>query len=115
MENEVILLNNDDVLSTSVSLLMFQCTFKVSEYIMIILARLESENLFEEGLECQLLRPGDYWKKGKLKLRLEFSTGTSDYVSPTKLVETAVNSIPKPSTDSLLTPEEKPQNVGMWS
>ncbi|MEB3340286.1 KGK domain-containing protein, partial [Okeania sp.] len=79
METEVHLLENDDVLSGA-SLLMFQCTFKVSEYITMILTRLESENLFEEGLECQLLKPGSYWRKGKVKLRLEFYPGTSDNI-----------------------------------
>ncbi|MEM1173043.1 MAG: KGK domain-containing protein [Cyanobacteria bacterium P01_H01_bin.35] len=107
MESEVYLLNNDDVLSTGASLLMFQCTFKVSEYITMILTRLESENLFEEGLECQLLKPGSYWKKGKIKLRLEFLTGTSDTVSKKGLSKTIVSPIP----DS----EEILEEVGMWS
>lgn len=107
METEVNLLNNDDVLSTSSSILMFQCTFKVSEYITMILARLESENLFEDGLECQLLKPGYYWKKGKVKLRLEFLTETSDAVSKKGLSKTVVNYI----SDS----EEIVENVGMWS
>lgn len=115
MEAEVTLLNNDDVLSTSASFLMFQCTFKVSEYITMILARLESENLFESGLECQLLRPGNYWKKGQVKLRLEFYTETSDNVSTTGLSETAFRSIPQPSTCPKPTSEEKPQSLGMWS
>ncbi len=107
METEVHLLNNDDVLSTGASLLMFQCTFKVSEYITMILTRLESENLFEDGLECQLLKPGSYWKKGKVKFRLEFYTETSDAISTKGLSKTVVRSIP----DS----EEILQNVGMWS
>ncbi|MGB3512635.1 MAG: KGK domain-containing protein [Microcoleaceae cyanobacterium] len=115
MDTEVILLNNDDVLYTSVSLLMFQCTFKVNEYITMILARLESENLFEDGLECQLLRPGDYWRKGRVKLRLEFATETEDNVSKTELSQTGVSSIPLPSTEPLLTSEQIPQIVGMWS
>ncbi|NEQ34861.1 MAG: KGK domain-containing protein [Okeania sp. SIO3I5] len=107
METEVYQLNNDDVLSTGASLLMFQCTFKVREYITMILTRLESENLFEDGLECQLLKPGSYWKKGKIKLRLEFYTETSDMVSKKGLSETFVNSIPDT--------EEIPEDVGMWS
>ncbi|NES65825.1 KGK domain-containing protein [Okeania sp. SIO2B3] len=109
METEVTLLNNDDVLSTSASLLMFQCTFQVSEYITMILARLESENLFEEGLECQLLRPGDYWRKGKVKFRLEFFTETEKELSE------AVVPTSQPSAYPILTSDEQPQNVGMWS
>ena len=107
METEVNLLSNDDVLSTGASILMFQCTFKVSEYITMILAKLESENLFEDGLECQLLKPGYYWKKGKVKLRLEFLTETSDTVSKKGLSKTVVNYI----SDS----EEIVEDVGMWS
>lgn len=115
MDREVILLNNDDVLYTSVSLLMFQCTFKVNEYITMILARLESENLFEDGLECQLLRPGDYWRKGKVKLRLEFATESSDNVSKTGLTETGVSSVPQGSSYLLPNSAQILQNVGMWS
>ncbi|MDJ0555839.1 MAG: KGK domain-containing protein [Microcoleaceae cyanobacterium MO_207.B10] len=115
MEAEVILLNNDDVLSTSASLLMFQCTFKVSEYITMILARLESENLFEEGIECQLLKPGYYWKKGKIKLRLEFYKENSDNVSQTELSDNRISSFSQPSTAFLEVQEDTPQNVGMWS
>ena len=107
METEVNLLSNDDVLSTGASILMFQCTFKVSEYITMILARLESENLFEDGLECQLLKPGYYWKKGKVKLRLEFYTETFDTVSTKGGSKTVISSIP----DS----EEIAEDVGMWS
>ncbi len=73
----------------------------------MILARLESENLFEDGLECQLLKPGYYWKKGKVKLRLEFLTETSDTVSKKGLSKTVVNYI----SDS----EEIVEDVGMWS
>lgn len=107
METEVNLLSNDDVLSTGSSILMFQCTFKVSEYITMILARLESENLFEDGLECQLLKPGSYWKKGKVKLRLEFYTGTFDTVSTKGVSKTVISSIPYS--------EEIAEDVGMWS
>ena len=115
MENEVNLLSNDDVLSTSVSLLMFQCTFKVSEYITMILARLESENLFEDGLECQLLKPGSYWKKGRVKLRLEFHTEISDSVPKKELSETEISSFSQASNYLMGNFEEIPQDVGMWS
>ena len=107
METEVNLLSNDDVLSTGASILMFQCTFKVSEYITMILARLESENLFEDGLECQLLKPGSYWKKGQVKLRLEFHTETFDTISTKELSKAVVSSIPYS--------EEIAEDVGMWS
>lgn len=72
MSNKVYVLKNDDVVCTSSSSLMYQCTFKVSEYLAIIQTKLEAEQLLEEGLECEILRPSKPWIKGKIKLRLEF-------------------------------------------
>lgn len=72
MSNKVHLLKEDDVVTTSSSSLMYQCTFKVSEYLAIIQTKLEAEKLLDEGLECQILRPTKPWIKGKIKLRLEF-------------------------------------------
>ncbi|WP_254566758.1 KGK domain-containing protein [Oscillatoria sp. HE19RPO] len=65
-------LGNEDVLSTSGSNLMFQCTFKVSELMDLLQTKLEEESLFTEGLECEVLSPGKYWRRGKVQLRLEF-------------------------------------------
>ena len=115
METEVNLLDNDDVLSTSASLLMFQCTFKVSEYITMMLARLGSENLFEDGLKCQLLKPGSYWKKGKVKLRLEFLAETSDAISTEEFSENTVSFMPQSLNYLIQNSEAISQDVGMWS
>lgn len=72
MSNKVHFLKEDDVVSTSSSSLMYQCTFKVSEYLALLQTKLEAEKLLDEGLECQILRPTKPWIKGKIKLRLEF-------------------------------------------
>jgi hypothetical protein len=72
-------LNPDDVLTASCSSIMFQNTFRVSEFVDMIQTKLlPEEKLFASGLECELLRPGDFWKKGKVKLRLEFEHDDSE-------------------------------------
>jgi hypothetical protein len=65
-------LHEEDVISTSGSSLMFQCTFKVSEFMTILHSKLEEESLFSEGIDCEVLSPGKKWRKGKIQLRLEF-------------------------------------------
>jgi len=65
-------LHEEDVISTSGSSLMFQCTFKVSEFMTILHSKLEEESLFSEGIDCEVLSPGQQWRKGKIQLRLEF-------------------------------------------
>ena len=125
MSDKLNLLRDDDVLCTSSSSLMFQCTFKVSEYLTIIQTKLEAENLFGEGLECQLLRPNKPWIKGKIKLRLEFEpaegevdifeekTDEDNNGQPDKFVPVSPTS---PDADGL---EEiynrRPSSLGMWS
>lgn len=77
-------LKSDDVLSCSESALMFQCTFKVSEFLTIMQTKLQEEKLFsEDGLDCELLSPGKTWKKGKLKFRLEFCPEEPEPAEPT--------------------------------
>ncbi|MEY3867478.1 MAG: hypothetical protein RLZZ338_1369 [Cyanobacteriota bacterium] len=72
-------LNPDDVLTASCSSIMFQNTFRVSEFVDMIQTKLlPEEKLFGNGLECELLRPGDFWTKGKVKLRLEFEHDDSE-------------------------------------
>lgn len=137
-------LNDDEVLSTASSALMFQCTFKVSEFLTIMQSRIQEEKLFLDGLECELLSPGDVWKKGRVKLRLEFcpdeveqqdsaeSQGGEDLPSAnygpstngTSKVEWedtefgGTNSTPTPNYDYVPPsqyPEGNPDSVGMWS
>lgn len=36
--------------------------------------------LFEQGISCEMLRPGANWQKGKVKIRLEFCP--DELVSP---------------------------------
>ncbi len=112
------ILNDDDVINTSESALMFQCTFKASEFLSIMESKLEEENLFKEGIDCQLLRPGQSWKTGKFRICLEFCSDepdveakggipTTEYASPT---------IPSDSGSALPPFMNQPtKSVGMWS
>ncbi|NJK65280.1 MAG: KGK family protein [Microcoleus sp. CSU_2_2] len=72
MENSQIFLKEDDVLSTPATVLMYQCTFKVSEFLTIMQSKMMEEKLFSDGMDCELLSSGKAWTKGKVKVRLEF-------------------------------------------
>jgi KGK domain len=73
MENSQIFLKEDDVLSTPATALMYQCTFKVSEFLTIMQSKMMEEKLFSDGMDCELLSSGKAWTKGKVRVRLEFS------------------------------------------
>ena len=73
MEESPIFPQDDDVLSAPTSALMYQCTFKVSEFMAIMQSKLVDEKLFSDGMDCELLSAGKAWTKGKLRMRLEFS------------------------------------------
>ncbi|MCT7964938.1 KGK domain-containing protein [Laspinema sp. D1] len=88
MDQQFEALGNEDVLSTSGSNLMFQCTFKVSELMDLLQTKLEEESLFTEGLECEVLSPGKYWRRGKVQLRLEFCPEDTES-SPTPMNQIA--------------------------
>ena len=123
MNNPVHIINNDDVLHTGASALMFQCTFKVSEFLAMMQAKLEEEFIFGDGLECELLSPGQPWRKGKVKVRLEFAsseTSPSPFPPQGPVAVPQFPTIPIPSES--LNPEELPpplrrqiHPVGMWS
>ena len=130
MPNKVYLLKDSDVVCTSSSALMYQCTFKVSEYLTIIQTKLEAEQLLAEGLECELLRPNQPWIKGKIKLRLEFepdeaelenideetefdNNGEEDGKDPTQAVPT-FPSVPDPNQNQNNL-QHFPKPEGMWS
>lgn len=131
MSNKVYVLKDDDVICTSSSSLMYQCTFKVSEYLAIIQTKLEAEKLLEEGLESEILRPSKPWIKGKIKLRLEFEIDEAETedLDEVKSVDnnlenngtdttTPVTSVPA-VTDPNLTNQDDlenfPKSEGMWS
>jgi hypothetical protein len=84
-------LNQDDVLTATGSSIMFQNTFRVSEFVDMIQTKMLPEaKLFGNGLECELLRPGEFWTKGRVKLRLEFEHDNSE-TSNTLALPMAVN------------------------
>ena len=130
MSNKVYILKDSDVVCTSSSALMYQCTFKVSEYLTIIQTKLEAEQLLAEGLDCELLRPNQPWIKGKVKIRLEFepdegelekikegvdfdNNGDEDGKDPTKAIPT-FPSVPDPNQNPNNL-ETFPKAEGMWS
>lgn len=142
MEETPIFLKEDDVLSTPATALMYQCTFKVSEFMTIMQSKLLEERLFADGMDCELLSAGKAWTKGKVKMRLEFCPIDSELEEPQALLPSASeefdteanhdeNSL-EPSeiepelTDSDSTtisnnfplfkyPDNDPQSLGMWS
>lgn len=74
MKQSKVFLREDDVLSTPASALMYQCTFKVSEFLTIMQSKLLEERLFLDGMDCELLSAGQAWTKGKVRVRLEFES-----------------------------------------
>ncbi|CAD5982990.1 hypothetical protein PCC9214_05098 [Planktothrix tepida] len=121
MSDSTYILNDDDVINTSESALMFQCTFKASEFLSIMESKLEEENLFKEGIECQLLRPGKSWQTGKFRIRLEFCPDepdaepkgipTSEFTSPP-----TTPAVPSDSDSDIPPFVPRPtKSVGMWS
>lgn len=42
----------------------------------------EINQLFGKGVECNLLQPGAYWKKGKIKICVEFIPDETESESP---------------------------------
>ena len=78
MDDSQNFLKEDDVLSTPASALMYQCTFKVSEFLTIMQSKLPEEKLFTDGMDCEVLSAGKAWRKGKIRLRLEFCQNEPD-------------------------------------
>ncbi len=127
MSNKVYVLKDDDVVCTSSSSLMYQCTFKVSEYLAIIQSKLEAEQLLEEGLECEILRPSKPWIKGKIKLRLEFEIdeaetedldegkGVDNNGTDSTTSVTTVPAVTDPNMANQDDLENFPRPEGMWS
>ncbi|HLO50808.1 MAG TPA: KGK domain-containing protein [Kamptonema sp.] len=135
------LLNSDDVLSASASALMFQCTFKVSELMTILQSKISDEELFIEGIDCEVLSPGKNWRKGKVRLRLEFTPDLPEAEDKTDSLEPGEDTVPgdnngypttdngqeslEPSVDNStpiynplpvsMYPDGHPGSVGMWS
>ena len=108
---EVNLLTEDDVLSTSSSALMFQCTFKVSEFLTLIQSKLSEEKLFNEGLDCEILSPGQIWTKGKVNLRLEFGSDSPEVAEPPAVPISTPQAIPAESFGPPPVAKEDDKNI----
>lgn len=141
MDDLQIFLKEDDVLSTPASALMYQCTFKVSEFLTIMQSRLQEEKLFADGMDCELLSAGKDWTKGKIRLRLEFCYSEPELGEQKALPAAseqqdiapndAADSSDETDTDDELNiidstaisddfpisryPDNHPHSVGMWS
>ncbi len=140
MKSPQIFLQEDDVLSTPASALMYQCTFKVSEFLTIMQSKLLEERLFLDGMDCELLSSGKSWTKGKVIVRLEFCPdedqveqkalpAASEYSDSTQEYnqnssdEIDVNENSNISTSADVNnnfpigryPNSNPRSVGMWS
>jgi KGK domain len=141
MDDLQIFLKEDDVLSAPVSALMYQCTFKVSEFLTIMQSRLVEDKLFTDGMDCEVLSSGKPWIKGKIRMRLEFCPSepeleeqkalpaASDELDTTQ--NNAEDSLDETDTDPELDvnestsisdnfsisryPDNDPDSVGMWS
>jgi hypothetical protein len=142
MEETTIFLKEDDVLSTPSTALMYQCTFKVSEFMTIMQSKLLEENLFADGMDCELLSAGKAWTKGKVRMRLEFCPIEPELEVESALLPPASEEadaelnygedsseqveVEPESIDGNLTansnnfppfkyPDNHPQSMGMWS
>ncbi|MGL5059430.1 MAG: KGK domain-containing protein [Microcoleus sp.] len=144
MEETPIFLKEDDVLSTPATALMYQCTFKVSEFMTIMQAKLLEERLFADGMDCELLSSGKAWTKGKVKMRLEFyPTDESELAEQPSLMPSTAEETDSESNDGennaetievepefidssdstsnsnnfppFKYPDNDPQSLGMWS
>jgi len=78
MENKFVPLDmeNDVVSGISEELFNRQVTFVVNEFFQaieeIFNPREEEAELFGDGIDCKILKPGKGWQKGKIRLTLEF-------------------------------------------
>ncbi|MEG4942623.1 KGK domain-containing protein [Microcoleus sp. F4-D5] len=141
MDNSQIFLKEDDVLSAPGSALMYQCTFKVSEFMTIMQSKLVEDNLFSEGMDCEVLSAGKAWTKGKLRMRLEFcpteselkeqkalpaameASDTDENYGENTSEQTDTNDEPNVSDSTQISnnfpisryPDSNPQSLGMWS
>ena len=141
MDESPIFPQEDDVLSAPTSALMYQCTFKVSEFMAIMQSKLVEEKLFSEGMDCELLSAGKKWRKGKLRMRLEFSQIEPEFkeqkalsaapeISDTVQIngadssnQTDINEQLNLSESTQISnnitmsryPDRDPQSLGMWS
>jgi len=72
------LLNNTDVISVEDAnkVLITHKTFKVNEFLKAIVDNYLGKDLGKkwcfEGVNCEVLSPGNIWRKGKIKISLEF-------------------------------------------
>lgn len=98
---------------------MYQCTFKVSEFLAIMQSKLEEQQLFSSGLDCHILRPGQAWTQGKVRVCLEFTPDTTSTSGGAMMVTQGPSPqvIPPSANPEDLPPFLRRQRsrTGMWS
>lgn len=87
MTEKVILLKSDEVISLNEwkdRVVVSHKTFKVSEFIYGLLEKMdhdaEKRIKWKEGVECEVLSPNTGWKKGKIRVTLEFIPEESESI-----------------------------------
>lgn len=124
MNNSCEILHPDDVIHTGSSALMFQCTFKVSEFLAMMQSKLEEEYLFATGMDCSLLKPKQPWRQGKVQVCLQFTGETApkeiEEIDEIEVAGATVISrgeiLDKINLDTAPPPiQRKIHPVGMWS
>jgi hypothetical protein len=124
MNDAIEILCPDDVIHTGASALMFQCTFKVSEFLAMMQSKLEEEHLFAEGMNCNILQPNQPWRQGKVRISLQFVANDLGEIEDSQMFSQSNLSQYNPMNgdNSNVDPENVPPPlqrrthcVGMWS
>lgn len=83
MGNLVEQLHWDEVISVEVpeQFLIHHTTFKTKELLEAIKRGLRApEGWFNEGINCEIISPGESWRKGRVRISLEFYPDESDLI-----------------------------------
>ncbi|PSF33604.1 KGK family protein [Aphanothece hegewaldii CCALA 016] len=80
MSEKKILLNRDDVVSINNyedKIILSHVTFQVKEFVEDLMKQIDKseerrEKWGQKGVECEILSPNTGWKKGKIRITLEF-------------------------------------------
>jgi hypothetical protein len=88
MSEKLILLKRDDVISINNHedrIVLPHVTFKVNEFVEDLMKQIDKseerrEKWGQKGVECEVLSPNTGWKKGKIRVTLEFIPEESESI-----------------------------------
>lgn len=88
MSEKKVLLNSNDVISINKhedKIILPHVTFKVNEFVDDLIKKIENNEekrgkWSESGVECEILSPNTGWKKGKIRVTLEFIPEESESI-----------------------------------